>query len=129
MTRTRALLIAAITPPLLMACAGGADTAYIEAQDARMIQSKASVGDIVLCLKQRLKDDATVVAYPEPGKVDVRVGDGSRSDTRYYYLINLRQAAQGTSVALRTSGEWHPMMSANRVAGIIEDCKPGTARR
>jgi hypothetical protein len=128
MDRTGILLIAAMAAPLLAACAGGASSDYIQAQEPRRIHSDASVSDLVLCLKGRLKEDASIVAYPEPGKVDVRVGRAESADTRYFYLISLRQAQRGTDVEIRSAGEWHPLMSPGRVAGMVEDCKPGTAR-
>lgn len=128
MDRTGVLLIALMAALLLAACAGGASADYIQAQEPKHIRSDASVSDLVLCLKGRLKEDASIVAYPEPGKVDVRVGRAESVEVRHFYLISLRQAQQGTDVEIRSSGEWHPLMSPGRVAGMVEDCKPGTAR-
>lgn len=125
----RPVLIAAIAMPLLAACASGSNMEYLESQDGKQFHSDASVGDLVLCLKQKLGDDANVQAYPEPGKVDVRVGFGHRADAGYSYLINLRAARQGTDVDIRSAGEWRPMLSQGRVTGYIKDCKPGTAAR
>ncbi len=125
----RPVLIAAIVAPLLAACASGTNMEYIEAQDGQQIHSDASVGDLVLCLKRKLGDDASVLAYPEPGKVDVRVGFGNRADAGYSYLINLRAAAPGTNVEIRSAGDWRPMLSKSRVAGYVKDCKPGSAVR
>jgi len=127
MSRTRVLLVAAITSQLLAACASGASADYIQAQEAKYIHSDASVGDLVLCLKSRLKEDANIQAYPEPGKVDVRVGNASNADSRYFYLISLRQAERGTDVEIRSAGEWRPLMSQGRIAGMVEDCKPSAA--
>ncbi|CAG2136309.1 hypothetical protein LMG31506_01645 [Cupriavidus yeoncheonensis] len=127
MSATRILLLAAVAVPWLAACATGANVEYLEAQDARRIHSDASVGDLTLCLKSRLGEAANIVAYPEPGKVDVRIGSATRADTAYFYLVNLRQAQQGTDVEIRGSGEWRPTMSPSRVAGWVQDCKPGMA--
>lgn len=128
MQRTRVLLIAALAAPLLTACAGGGNsTEYIQAQEPKRIHSNASVGDLVQCLKSKLQEEASIVPYSEPGKVDVRVGYASSSDTRYFYLINLRRAAQGTDVEIRSAGEWHPILRQGRIEGIVEDCKPGMA--
>ncbi|GJG94753.1 hypothetical protein [Cupriavidus pauculus] len=127
MTGFRPLLIAALAAPLLAACASGTSMEYLESQDGSEIHSDASVGDLVLCLKRKLGDDATVMAFPEPGKVDVRVGYGSRADAGYSYLINLRAARQGTDVQIRSAGDWRPMLSKGRVTGYVKDCKPGTA--
>ncbi|MGO4304460.1 hypothetical protein [Cupriavidus sp. RAF12] len=129
MIGNRLLLIAAVATPLLAGCASGTSTEYLESQDGKQLHSDASVGDLVLCLKQKLGDDATVLAYPEPGKVDVRVGYGHRADAGYSYLISLRAAAQGTDVAIRSAGEWRPMLSQGRVTGYVQDCKSGTAVR
>lgn len=129
MTGFRPLLIAAIITPLLAACASGTSMEYLESQDGDQFHSNASVGDLVLCLKQKLDDNATVVAYPEPGKVDVRVGYGHRADAGYSYLVNLRAARQGTDVQIRSAGDWRPMLSKGRVTGYVKDCKPGTATR
>lgn len=129
MTGFRPLWIAAIVTPLLGACASGTNVEYLESQDGRTFHSDASVGDLVLCLKQKLGDDANIVAYPEPGKVDVRVGYGHRADAGYSYLINLRAARQGTDVEIRSAGDWRPLLSQGRVAGYVKDCKPGTATR
>ncbi|WER49211.1 hypothetical protein CupriaWKF_18790 [Cupriavidus sp. WKF15] len=127
MSATRILLLAAVAVPWLAACATGANVEYLEAQEARLIHSDASVGDLTLCLKSRLGEAANIVAYPEPGKVDVRIGSATRADTAYFYLVSLRQAQQGTDVEIRSSGEWRPTMSPSRVAGWVQDCKPGTA--
>ncbi|WP_066740680.1 hypothetical protein [Cupriavidus sp. D384] len=129
MTGIRPLLIAAIVTPLLAACASGSSMEYLESQDGNTLHSDASVGELVLCLKQKLGDDATVEAYPEPGKVDVRVGYGHRADAGYSYLINLRAARQGTDVQIRSAGDWRPMLSKGRVTGYVKDCKPATAAR
>jgi len=102
---------------------------YLEAQDGKDLHSDASVGDLVLCLKRKLGDDANVMAYPEPGKVDVRVGYGSRADAGYSYLIRLRAAQQGTNVEISTAGDFRPLLSQGRVTGYVRDCKPGTAVR
>lgn len=125
----RTLLIAAIVTPLLAACASGSSMEYLESQDGSTLHSDASVGDLVLCLKQKLGDDATVEAYPEPGKVDVRVGYGHRADAGYSYLINLRAARQGTDVQIRSAGDWRPMLSKGRVTGYVKDCKPSATGR
>ncbi|PLP98282.1 hypothetical protein [Cupriavidus pauculus] len=125
----RPLLIAAIVTPLLAACASGSSMEYLESQDGNTLHSDASVGDLVLCLKQKLGDDATVEAYPEPGKVDVRVGYGHRADAGYSYLINLRAARQGTDVQIRSAGDWRPLLSKGRVTGYVKDCKPSAAAR
>ncbi|SDP09727.1 hypothetical protein SAMN04488595_104294 [Ralstonia sp. 25mfcol4.1] len=125
----RPLLIAVIVAPLLAACASGSSVEYLESQDGKPFHSDASVGDIVVCLKQKLGDDANVLAYPEPGKVDVRVGYGHRADAGYSYLINLRAARQGTDVEIRSAGDFRPMLSQGRVTGYIKDCKPGTPAR
>jgi len=127
MFRGRVLLIAAMSAPLLAACANGVSADYIQAQEPKRIHSDASVSDLVLCLKAKLEEDANIVAYPEPGKVDVRVGYAESADYRYFYLINLRRAPQGTNVEIRSSGEWRPLLSPGRVAGMVENCKPGTA--
>jgi hypothetical protein len=127
MQRTRVLLIAAIAAPLLAACAGGNSTDYIQSQEPKRIHSNASVGDLVQCLKSKLEEEASIVPYPEPGKVDVRVGYASSSDTRYFYLVNLRRATQGTDVEIRSAGEWHPLLRQGRIEGIVENCKPGAA--
>lgn len=129
MTRIRPLMIAAILAPLLAACASGTSMEYLESQDGSTLHSDASVGDLVLCLKQKLGDDATVQAYPEPGKVDVRVGYGHRADAGTSYLISLRAARQGTDVEIRSAGDWRPMLSKSRVTGYVKNCKPGTAVR
>jgi len=129
MTRIRAMLLAAIIPPLLGACASGTNVEYLEAQDGKDLHSDASVGDLVLCLKRKLGDDANVMAYPEPGKVDVRVGYGNRADAGYSYLIRLRAAQQGTNVEISTAGDFRPLLSQGRVTGYVRDCKPGTAVR
>lgn len=128
----RGWLVAAIAAPLVVACASGG-TGAVESRDAKVLRSNASVGDLVLCLKSRLKDDATVIAYPEPGRVDIRIGDGSRADTHYFHLVSLSQIGGGangggTRVEIRSADEWHPLLSGKRVAGMVEDCKPGTAR-
>lgn len=125
----RTLLIAAIVTPLLAACASGSSMEYLESQDGSTLHSDASVGDLVLCLKQKLGDDATVEAYPEPGKVDVRVGYGHRADAGYSYLINLRAARHGTDVQIRSAGDWRPMLSKSRVTGYVKDCKPSATGR
>lgn len=125
----RLLLAVTVATPLLAACANGANTEYLESRDASRIHSDASVGDLVLCLKRKLGDDATVEAYPEPGKVDVRVGYGHRADSGSSYLISLRAAAQGTDVDIRSADQWRPMLSQGRVTGYVKDCKPGTAVR
>jgi hypothetical protein len=125
----RPLLIAAIVGPLLAACASGSSVEYLESQDGKPFHSDASVGDIVVCLKQKLGDDANVLAYPEPGKVDVRVGYGHRADAGYSYLINLRAARQGTDVEIRSAGDFRPMLSQGRVTGYIKNCQPGTPAR
>ncbi|KAI3593516.1 hypothetical protein D9X30_1243 [Cupriavidus sp. U2] len=125
----RPLLIAVIVSPLLAACASGSSVEYLESQDGKPFHSDASVGDIVVCLKQKLGDDANVLAYPEPGKVDVRVGYGHRADAGYSYLINLRAARQGTDVEIRSAGDFRPMLSQGRVTGYIKNCQPGTPAR
>lgn len=125
----RPLLIAAIAAPLLAACASGSSMEYLESQDGNTIHSDASVGELVGCLKRKLGDDATVDAYPEPGKVDVRVGYGSRADAGYSYLINLRAARQGTDVQIRSAGDFRPLLSKGRVTGYVKDCKPAPAAR
>jgi hypothetical protein len=127
MQRTRVLLIAAFAAQLLAACASGNTTEYIESQEPKRIQSNASVGDLVQCLKSKLQEEASIVPYSEPGKVDVRVGYASSSDTRYFYLVSLRRAEQGTNVEIRSAGEWHPILRQGRIQGIVEDCKPGAA--
>jgi hypothetical protein len=127
MSATRILLLAAVAVPVLAACASGANVEYIQAQEPKQIHSDASVGDLTLCLKSRLREEANVLAYPEPGKVDVRIGSATRSDTGYFYIVSLRQARQGTDVEIRSSGEWRPTMSPSRVAGWVQDCKPGMA--
>ncbi|RZT29029.1 hypothetical protein [Cupriavidus agavae] len=129
MTGFRAVLLAAIATPLLGACASGTSMQYLESQDGKELRSDASVGDLVLCLKRKLGDDADVLAYPEPGKVDVRVGYGHRADAGYSYLIRLRAARQGTNVEINSAGDFRPMLSQGRVTGYIRDCKPGTAVR
>lgn len=127
MSKVRLMLAGAIAAPLLAACANGVSADYIQAKEPRRIHSPASTSDLVLCLKARLDQDASIVAYPEPGKVDVRVGYAESADYRYFYLISLRRAQAGTNVEIRSAGEWRPLMSENRVAGWVEDCKPGTA--
>jgi hypothetical protein len=128
MTAIRALLAAAVAAPLLAACANGTSSEYIEAQEPKRIHSNASVGDLVLCYKAKLGEDANIFAYPEGGKVDIRVGYAQAADTRYFYVVALRQAAQGSNVEVRSAGEWRLMMSQSKLVGIAEDCKPGTAR-
>ncbi|WP_404994198.1 hypothetical protein [Cupriavidus pauculus] len=127
MTGMRCLLIAAVAAPLLAACASGANPEYLESRDATRIHSDASVGDLVLCLKRKLGDDAEIEAYPEPGRVDVRVGYGHQASAGYSYLIALRAAASGTDVDIRSADQWRPMLSKSRVTGYVKDCKPGTA--
>lgn len=126
MIGTRAWLLAAVAAPLVVACASSGG--MIESRDPKVLQSKASVSDLVLCLKGRLKDDATVIAYPEPGRVDIRIADGGQADAHYFHVVGLSQARNGTRVEIRSADEWHPLMSASKVAGIVEDCKSGTAR-
>ncbi|MGN5477392.1 hypothetical protein ACTMU2_12275 [Cupriavidus basilensis] len=87
----------------------------------------ASVGDLTLCLKSRLREEANVVAYPEPGKVDVRIGLRHAHRHGLLCVVSLRQARQGTDVEIRSSGEWRPTMSPSRVAGWVQDCKAGMA--
>lgn len=125
--RVRVLLVVAMAAQLLSACSGGVTANSIQAMDPKRVESKASVGDLVLCLKQRLGDDATVIAYPEPGKVDIRVGRADADEYKFFHLISLRRATEGTDVEIRSSGEWHPVMSASRIAGMVEDCTPGRA--
>ena len=128
MQKTRVLLIASLASPLLAACAGGGNTPdYIQSQEPKRIHSNASVGDLVQCLKSKLQEEATIVPYAEPGKVDIRIGHASASEMRYFYLIYLRAAAQGSDVEIRSAGEWHPILRQGRIEGIVEDCKPGTA--
>jgi hypothetical protein len=112
------------------ACAGGGNTPdYIQSQEPKRIHSNASVGDLVQCLKSKLQEEATIVPYAEPGKVDIRIGHASASEMRYFYLIYLRAAAQGSDVEIRSAGEWHPILRQGRIEGIVEDCKPGAAAR
>lgn len=128
--RVRALLVVAMAAQLLSACSGGVTANSIQAMDPKRVHSKASVGDLVLCLKQRLGDDATVIAYPEPGKVDIRVGRADADEYKFIHLVSLRRATEGvegTDVEIRSSGEWHPLLSASRVSGMVEDCTPGRA--
>lgn len=127
MNGIRAFFIATLATPLLVACASSGPS-VIEARDPKVIQSKASVSDLLLCLKGWLKEDATVIAYPEPGKVDIRIADGGQAESKYFHVVSLRQARDGTTVEVRSADEWHPMMSTGRVVGRVEDCKPGTAR-
>ena len=126
--RVRVLLVVAMAAQWLSACSGGVTANAIQAMDPKRVHSKASTGDLVLCLKQRLGDDATVTSYPEPGKVDIRVGRADADEYRFFHLISLRRAAEGTDVEIRSSGEWHPVMSASRISGMVEDCTPGKAR-
>ncbi|CAG9167084.1 hypothetical protein [Cupriavidus pampae] len=127
MSGIRTFCIATLATPLLVACAASGP-AVIEARDPKVIHSDASVSDLVVCLKTWLREDATVIAYPEPGKVDIRIADGGQAESKYFHLVSLRQARAGTTVELRSADEWHPLMSAGRVTGKIESCKPGTAR-
>jgi hypothetical protein len=121
------VLTAVAALPLLAACAGSG-AGVLEARDPKVIHSDASSSDLVVCLKGRLNDEAKVIAYPEPGKVDIRIGDAGGTDSHYYHLIGLRPARTGTTVEIRSADEWHPMLSPNRVAGMVRDCKPGAAR-
>lgn len=127
MTGIRIFLAAVVAVPLLAACAGTSPRA-LEEREPKVIRSNASVSDLVICLKSRLTDEAKIIAYPEPGKVDVRIGERSQSDSAYFHVVSLRQARSGTTVEIRSADEFHPFMSAGRVAGMVEDCKPGTAR-
>ncbi len=124
----RVLLIAAMTAQLLSGCAGGGSANTIQATEPKRLHAKASVSDLVLCLKNRLGEDANVIAFPEPGRVDIRVGRARDPDNRYFHLISLRRSQDGTDIEIRSSGEWHPLMSAGRISGMVEDCAPGTAR-
>jgi hypothetical protein len=65
-----------------------------------------------------------VIAYSEPGKVDIRVGRAGDAEYRYFHLISLRRAREGTDVQIRSAGEWHPLMSAGRITGMVENCGP-----
>lgn len=122
------MLGAVVAAAWLAGCANGASSDYIENKEAKRLHSEASVADLVICLKEKLREDANILAYPEPGRVDVRVGYASHADSRYFYVISLRQAARGTDVEVRSSGEWRPLMRPGRIQSMVEDCKPGTAR-
>lgn len=130
MSKGLVLLAAALTAQalLLSGCAGGVNASSIQASEPRRVHSNASVSDLVLCLKGRLGDDASVVAYPEPGRVDIRVGRAQDSDYRFFHLISLRRAQEGSDVEIRSADEWHPWLSASRIAGMVDDCVPGKAR-
>lgn len=131
MSKGLVLLAAAMTAQLLLlsgCMGGGVSTNVIEASEPKRVHSNASVSDLVLCLKGRLGDDASVIAYAEPGRVDIRVGRAQDSDYRYFHLISLRRAQEGSDVEIRSSGEWHPWLSTSRISGMVEDCVPGKAR-
>lgn len=131
MPKDRVLLvamIAAFAAPWLAACSSGISASSIEAREPKQLHSAATASDLVACLKNRLGDDANVVAYPEPGKVDIRVGRASDTDQRYFHLVSLRRTQQGTDVEIRSADEWHPMMSTGRITGMVEDCGKAKAR-
>lgn len=128
MFRAGVVMLAVAAASWLGGCANGASTEYIGAQEPKRLHSEASVADLVLCLKQKLGEDASIVAYPEPGKVDVRVGYAGHADASYFYVVSLRQAGRGSDVEIRSAGEWRPLMREGRIQGMVEDCKPGTAR-
>ncbi|MGO4331736.1 hypothetical protein AB4Z48_36140 [Cupriavidus sp. 2TAF22] len=122
------MLVAAIAAQWLAGCASGVSPESIQAREPKRIHSAASTASLVMCLKGRLGDDANVVSYSEPGRVDIRVGRADNSEYRYFHLISLRRAQDGTDVEIRSADEWHPLISAGRISGMVEDCVPAKAR-
>ncbi|WP_420992232.1 hypothetical protein ACKI2N_030845 [Cupriavidus sp. 30B13] len=128
MSNGRVLLVAAAAVSWLAGCASGVSPESIQAKEPVRIHSAASSASLVACLKGRMGDDANVVSYPEPGRVDIRVGRIDNSEYRYFRLISLRRAGDGTDVEIRSSDEWHPLLSVGRISGMVEDCAPNKPR-
>ncbi|WP_043365824.1 MULTISPECIES: hypothetical protein [Cupriavidus] len=130
MSHRRVLLSAALALAVswLAGCASGVSPESIQAREPVRVHSAASPAALVACLKGRLGDDANVVSYPEPGRVDIRIGSTDNSEYRYYHLVSLRRGGEGTEVEIRSADEWHPLLSGGRVRGMVEDCAPAKTR-